>query len=220
MIGASIPTSWDLARKREYRATPSQPVHNYSSAHILFQLEPGLEILKPASPYAWVMDLITVIHDNEELEPSGDGGKGGLRFGAEGANGLSIDFNTGIASIKSICTTTAKGKDVLGEKDSLHEKHEDGHLYQEISPQHPAWATNMRIERFEVFDLGGPVSEPTTVEREEAADRKRQQAAELAAMQLKFDIRKDLGLFQESTPPLVGETELKRRIEGFGSGGA
>ena len=35
----------------------------------------------------------------------------------------------------------------------------------------------MRIWKLEVFDLGGPVSKPATVEKEEEADRKRKKAA-------------------------------------------
>lgn len=188
---------------------------------MLFQLEPRLEILKPMSPYAWIMDLITIIDGDADPKTGAGGGKAGLRFGAEGGSGLSVDSGTGNASLRSIGATAGDHDGVQKEKEILQgEKDFRGALYQDISPQQPAWETKLQIEKLEIFDLGGPECEPTTVAKEEEADRKREKDAEMAARRVQFMKAQGSDLIQKPSPPLVGETELKRRIEGFGSGGA
>lgn len=78
--------------------------------------------------------------------------------------------------------------------------------------------TWMRIQKFEIFDLDGPASEPTTAEIEEEADRKRKEAAERAAFRRQFNSGGAVAV-KKVAEPEVGEAELKKLIEGFGSGG-
>lgn len=108
-----------------------------------------------------------------------------------------------------------EGDDGQGEKSGARSQKDQGSLYHDISPQQPAWEATMRIRKLEVFDLGGPMSEPTTMEKEEEADRNREKAA------LRLQSNKGGGgAVQKLTEPLVGEAELRRRIEGSGSDGA
>ncbi len=79
--------------------------------------------------------------------------------------------------------------------------------------------TWMRIEKFEIFDLDGPASEPTRAEIEEEADRKRKEAAERAAFRRQFNRGGGAFAVKKVAAPEVGEAELKKPIEGFRSGG-
>lgn len=192
-----------------------QPLHSYRCAHMLFQLEPRLEILKPSSAGAWIMDLISIIDGSEAVVVR----KGELRFGVEEGSGMALNFDTGVARLRSPGGTAEADDDVQGgEKKGVQTEISDQRsLYQDLSPQ-AAWETRMRIEKFEIFDLDGPASEPTTAEIEEEADRKRKEAAERAAFRRQFNSGGAVAV-KKVAEPEVGEAELKKLIEGFGSGG-
>lgn len=213
-FGACVPTPWDLQRQRRYKANPAQNPHNYTSDHVLFQLEPRLELLLPDAD-AWIMDLISITDSGTET-----GNKGGLRFGADGGSGLSVDFDTGIATLRSVSVTKgneSEDSEKQGEKSRGKTK---GSPYTDISAMGegaggPAdgWETRMRVHKLEIYDLGGSVAKPFD-EKVPTVVR----SPRLRSQQVTVQINKGSeGAVLTPPEPQVGRDELRKRIEGFGS---
>ena len=78
------------------------------------------------------------------------------------------------------------------------------------------WKSSVKIRKLEIYDLGGPVLDPFS-EEETATDEYEQRLVSKVST-LQVDERyNDAGL--KSSQPQVGEAELRKRIEGFGSSG-
>ena len=211
-FGACIPTPWDLQRRREYKANPAQRVHTYAPDHVLFQLEPKLEILLPDTN-AWVMDLISVIDSDAET-----GRKGGVRFGADGGSGLSVDFDTGIATLGSIPLSKENESEDTEKQDEQSHKSaytDISAVEEEAEGLADEWETSMRVQRFEIYDLGGSVARPFD-ENAAAVPRRSRLRSNEAKPHTK---RPSEGVLLTPPEPEVGRDELRKRIEGFGSGG-
>lgn len=218
-IGACMPTPWDIERQRSFRASPPQKQHRYTPDHMLFQLEPRHEILRPEAN-SWIMDLIHITISDPE-----SGTKGSLRFGPEGASGLNVDFDSGIATLRNI--TPSKDEDTTHQEGN--QKREKGpstptgSTYHTISPSttpsdNPAkedWATSLRIQKLTLYDLGGHATAPF----EEQLAQKPQLRAPSPEPYRKQVIKGGTAPVPKTTEPHVGEEELKRRIKGFGSSG-
>ncbi len=183
---------------------------------MLFQLEPRLEILIPDGD-AWIMDLIHITDSNAET-----GKKGGLIFATEGQSGLSVDFETGIAILRSVPATKRNdSKDFEKQSEQSHSQTQ-GRGYTDIASadaeargQANEWETRMRVQKFEIYGLGGPVATPFD-EKPAAVPRR----PRLRSKEVNVPINKGSeGTVLMPPEPEVGRDELKRRIEGFGFGG-
>ena len=213
-FGACIPTPWDLQHERKYKANPAQGIHTHTPDHRLFQLEPRLEILLPDTD-AWIMDLISITDSDAETEM-----KGGVRFGAEGGSGLYLDFDTGIATLRSIHITKQNKRENTEKQSEQSHSQTSGFEYTDINALKegaggPAneWETEMRIQKFEIYDLGGSAAKRFN---ETAAGAP--QIPRLRWKEFKPQINKDLeGAVLTPPEPQIGRDELKKRIEGFGS---
>lgn len=203
-----MPTPWDIERQRSFRASPPQKLHCYTSNHMLFQLEPSHKILQPDAA-AWIMDLIHILTDDLE-----NGRKGGLRFGAEGSSGLFADFDSGIATLRHI----TKNEDDSNQEPRSENPPTPNNAYHPISAlahgeerSTSDWETVMRIQKLEIYDLGGHVTPPF---EEELAQKPRLRTPSPAPY--KIPVPK----VEKLTEPKVGEEELSRRIQGFGPSGS
>ncbi|MCJ1456963.1 hypothetical protein MMC28_007329 [Mycoblastus sanguinarius] len=136
-LGAYIPTPWDINGERSFKVGP---------AHTLFQLEPRHEHLRAQKPEAWISDLISIDTDTDTEQNR----KGALRFGAKGGSGLSIDFDAGTATLKSMAVT--------GDSANKEENTEQDIGYQDANTagEGPGWETRVRIDKLEVYQLDGP----------------------------------------------------------------
>ena len=202
IVGACMPTPWDLERQRSFRASPPQKLHTYTPDHVLFQLEPCQKILRPQKD-AWIMDLIHIINSDTESRR-----KGGLQFGAENGNGLFVDFDNGTATLKHFhAPENEKDQSKQTVKPSTHSS-----AYHSISP--PAqvstdWETRIEIRKLQIYDLGG---HPTPPFEEQPVPKP----------QLRTVSSEPQIITTGTTPPAkvseleVGEEELKKRIMGFG----
>lgn len=205
-----MPTPWDLERRRSFRASPPQKRNRYTPDHMLFQLEPCHEILKPDAA-AWIMDLIHIIDDDIE-----SGKRGGLRFGIEGESGLLVDFDTGIAKLRNV---TASKHDADQEKQT-EKPPTPNSAYHCISAlanggkPASAWETVMRIQKLEIYDLGGHATPPF---EEQLAEKPRLRTPSPKLRQMQVS-KGDAAPAEKPSEPRVGEEELKKRIEGFGRG--
>ena len=206
-----MPTPWDIERQRSFRASPPQKLHRYTPDHMLFQLEPCLEILRPEAD-AWIIDLIHMTDSDAET-----GRKGGLKFGAEGGSGLFVDFDSGIATLRNV--TTNKNE---ADQDKQSEKHSrPSSTYHSISSfangGNPAedWETSLRIQKLEIYDLGGHVTAPF---EEQLAEKPRLRTASPEPYRMQV-IKQGAAPVSHVSEPQVGEEELRKRIKGFGSSG-
>lgn len=183
---------------------------------MLFQLEPRLEILIPDDD-AWIMDLINITDSNAET-----GKKGGLVFGTEGQSGLSVDFDTEIAMLRSVPATKRNdSKDIEKQSEQSHSQTQECGYKDIISADAEAggqaneWETRMRVQKFEIYDLKGSVATPFD-EKAAAVPRR----PRLRSKEVNLLINKGSeGAVLTPPEPEVGRDELKKRIEGFGSGG-
>lgn len=214
-----MPTPWDLDRERSFRASPAQKLHRYTPDHVLFQLEPRHRLLRPEAD-AWIMDLIHLTDSDPE-----SGTKGVLRFGAEGESGLYVDFNSGIATLRSV--TTSKGDDASNNREKPSEKKTS------TSPNNSAyhsvdssaanagettaknWETTLRIQKLELYDLGGHATTPF---EEQSAEKPRLRAASPIPYRTQAYKKGASAPALATSVPQVGEEELKKRIQGFGPG--
>ena len=206
-----MPTPWDIERQRSFRASPPQKINRYTPDHMLFQLEPKHEILR-SEPNAWIMDLIHVKNSDPE-----SGTKGGLRFGAEGASGLSVDFDTGIATFRIITSSPGDG--------NLSNRNEGPPnptcAYHTISSptneRQPAedQSTSLMVKRLEIYDLGGHATEPF---EEQLAKKPQLRTASPEPYRLQI-IKGGTAPLPKDSESGVGEDVLRARIEGFGSSG-
>lgn len=204
-FGACISTPWDLQHQRKYKANPAQETNMCTLGHILFQLEPRLEILLPDTD-AWIMDLINITDGDAET-----GRKGGVRFGAEGGSGLSVDFDTGIATLRSVHITEQNKRENTEKQGEQSHGQTSGFAYTDLRALDggaggPAneWETRMRIQKFEIYSLGGSLAKSSN---EEAA----------GAPRISIDWK--VAVPTPPEPPQIGRDQLKKRIEGFGSVG-
>ena len=213
-FGAFIPTSRELQYQRKYKANPARGIHTHTPDHILFQLEPRLEILIPDTD-AWIVDLIDITDSDAETER-----KGGVRFGAEGGSGLYVNFDTGIATLRSIHITEQNKRENTEKQGEQGHNQTSGFVYTDISALKkgaggPAneWETRMRIQKFEIYGLRGSVAKPINVKAAGAP-----QISRLSSKEPKPQINKGLGGAVLTPPePQIGRDQLKKRIEGFGS---
>lgn len=152
------------------------------------------------------MDLIHIISGGTE-----NGKEGGLRFGAEGGSGLFVDFDSGIATLRNVTTIT---EDATQNTQSEKEPSTPSSAYYSICPSadgdKPAnnWETSMRVQKFEIYDLGGHATAPF---EEELAEKPQLRAAS------PLPYRKQVIKVAEKPPmPQIGGEELRKRIQGFG----
>ena len=121
-----------------------------------------MEILLPDTD-AWITDLINIIDSHAET-----GRKGGVRFGAEGGSGLSVDFDTGIATLRSVHNTEGNKRENTEKQGEQSHSQASGFTYTDISAfeegaaglANNEWETRMRVQRIEIYDLGGSVAKP------------------------------------------------------------
>ena len=210
-----MPTPWDVERKRAFRASPPQKLHRYTPNHLLFQLEPCHEILRPESD-AWIMDLLHIIDGDTESGSK----KGGLRFGPEKGSGLCVDFDSGVATLRNATAgRDGAGRDKQGETLSPP----NSAAYQSIRPSANGgdaapdiWETSMRIRKLELYDLGGHATAPF---EEMLAEKPQLRTASPEPYRPPvFDAGAGAAPVQKPSVPRVGEGELKERIQGFGPG--
>lgn len=204
-IGACIPTPWDIERQRSFRASPPQKVHCYTPDHMLFQLEPCQEILHP-EPNAWIMDLAQIT-DSE------------LKFGAEEASGLRVDFTRGVATLKSV-GSEQDSADLLTQSPDPSSLSSTYHTLEpsanSINPSHTqSWFSSLVIDKFEVYDLGGHATLPF----EEQLYPKPLLRTLTPEPQSTPVIKSEAPPETEKSMPRVDGWELKGRIIGFGSSG-
>ena len=219
-IGACMPTPWDIDLERSFRASPPQKLHRYTPDHVLFQLEPCHRILRPKAD-AWIMDLIHLTDSDPE-----SGTKGGLRFGAEGESGLCVDFNSGIATLRNV--TMSKEDDANNNQEKPTEKKTstapknsayhsvDSSTANACEAAAKNWETNLRIQKFKLYNLGGHATTPF---EEQLAEKPRLRTASPVPYRTQACIKgASAPATEKPSVPQVGEEELKKRIQGFGPG--
>ena len=216
VFGAYIPTPWDLQSERKYRAVPTRIWDTYSAPHTLFQLQPMLEILRPNHD-AWIMDLITVTPTDES-----EGRKGGIDFGRKKGTGISIDFDTGIACMRSN-PAAAEDHSIAEEGDPEKISCSEAGSYDDIGRTHyistSAWETIMCIEKLEIFDLGGEPSKSFDEIEHTGAQAGlpwRPYPVDPVALKSDMEVQQRAAAARKEQPK-VEERVLKARIEGFGS---
>ena len=216
-IGACMPTPWDIDRERSFRASPPQKLHRYTPDHMLFQLEPSLEILRPESD-AWIMDLIHLTNPDPKT-----GKKGGLRFGSEGESGLSVDFDTGIATLRNTPTSkpSASHTNIPSEKEKASPPITSA--YHTLNSPATAnknttdtWTTRVRIQTLNLYDLGGHATAPF---EEQLAQKPQLRTASPDMPERTQAFDQAAAPIEKASEPQVGEEVLKKRIQGFGPGG-
>ena len=206
-----MPTPWDIERRRSFRASPPQKRNRYTPDHMLFQLEPSHEILKPDAA-AWIMDLIHIIDGDIET-----GRKGGLKFGTEGGSGLVVDLDSGIAKLRNVTTS----KDDADQALQNEKPPTPNNAYHSISALanggKPArdWETIMRIQKLEIYDLGGHA---TPAFEEQLAEKPRLRTPSPRSQRTQVS-KGGAAAAEKRSEPRVGKEELKKRIEGFGPSG-
>ena len=198
-----MPTPWDLNRQCAFRASPPQKLHRYTPEHTLFQLEPVLEILRPEAADAWIMDLIHVAAGHLDT-----GSKGSLSFGTEEKSGLSVDFDSGIATLRYVPSTSrASSHSDLSTRDSG--------AYSTITPSDNSWSSSLRIQTIDLYDLGGHATPPFE-ESLSPKPRLRTPSPEPHRIQV---FKGGKAPAEREAETRVDEEELRRRIEGFGVSG-
>ena len=206
-----MPTPWDIERCRSFRASPPQKRNRYTPDHMLFQLEPSHVILKP-DPAAWIMDLIHMLDGDIET-----GRRAGIRFGTEGGSGLVVDLDSGIAKLRNVTTSKHDADQALqSEKPSTPRN-----AYRSISAlangckPASAWEIIMRIQRLEIYDLGGHATPPF---EEQLAEKPRLRTPSPTLQRTQVS-KGGAAAAEKRSEPRVGKEELKKRIEGFGPSG-
>ena len=204
-----MPTPWDIERQRAFRASPPQKLHRYTPDHMLFQLEPRHEISRP-EPDAWIMDLIYI----KDRDPE-SGTKGGLRFGAEGASGLSVDFDTGIATFRIITSSPGDGNLFNRDEGPRNPTSSYHTISSPTNERQPAKdrSTSLMVQKLEIYDLGGHATEPF---EEQLAQKPQLRTASPEPYRLQI-IKGGAAPLPKHSEPGVGEDVLRARIEGFGS---
>ena len=214
-----MPTPWDLSRERAFRASPPQKLHSYTPEHTLFQLEPVLEVLRSDAADAWVMDLIHVATRNLDT-----GSKGSMRFGIEGASGLSVDFDTGIATLRNVPSNRASSSSSDTNSSNLSSTRNSS-AYHTVTPptQNPAdrkaWCSSLRVHTLELYDLGGHATPPF---EETLVPRPRLRRPSPEEIRIRVVVRGGTEKEKEKEGEAerrVEGGELRRRIEGFGGEG-
>ena len=164
------------------------------------------------------MDLIHFnINDDDNAK---NGKKGGLRFGAEGGSGLYVDFDSGIATLSNITTITSKN-DTDTDQTTPSEK-----ISNPINTYHSSanadtttttnWTTSIRIANLSLYDLGGHATAPF---EDQLVPQPQLRSASPPVSYRAVGFNQGAGPIEKPSAPQVGEEELKKRIEGFGSGG-
>lgn len=217
VMGACIPTPWDIDQDRSFRASPPQKLHRYTPGHVLFQLEPCHRMLRPEAN-AWIMDLIHLTDSDPEI-----GTKGSLRFGAEGESGLYVDFIKGIATLKNAIMSEeddANNNQGNPSEKNPSKKPKDSAYHSVDSAANAAesatnnWETNLRIQKFELYDLGGHATAPF---EENLAEKPRLRAASPVPYRTHaYKKGASAPATKKPSVPQVGGEELKKRIQGFG----
>ena len=190
-----MPTPWDTERQRSFRASPPQKLHRYTPDHMLFQLEPRQEILRP-EPDAWIMDLIHITANDAKTNT-----KGSLTFGAKDTTGLHVDFTNRTATLKNTTTTTPSTPTHPQQPATYH-------------PTSPAsdLETSLRIQHLEIYNLGGHATTPF---EEQLAEKPRLRTVSPKPSGIQV-IRGGEAPAPPVSEPRVSEEELRRRIRGFG----
>ena len=206
-----MPTPWDLTRERAFRASPPQKLHRYTPEHTLFQLEPVLEILRPEAADAWIMDLIHITAASH-LHP---GSKGSLSFGSENASGLSVDFDTGVATLRNLPSNRVSSSDTdLSTRTSC--------AYHAVTPstipahQDKSCSSSLRIHTLSLYDLGGHATAPF---EEQMVPKPRLRTPSPTLSRIEVVRGGGAAPAVKEAEIRVDEEELRRRIEGFGGEG-
>ena len=137
------------------------------------------------------MDLIHLINNDDDETKSGK--RGGLRFGVEGGSGLYVDFDSGVATLSNTSAQTSA----------------PNNTYRSSGTTTTNWTTSMRIEKLDLYDLGGHATAPF---EEQLVPKPRLRSASPPVTYRAQRV-------EQAAAPQVGVEELKKRIEGFGSGG-
>ena len=147
-FGAYIPTPWGVQRKREHKAGPT----GYSGpAHFLLQLEPRLEI-KRSDPEVWMVDLVNVDAHNAEK-----GRKGRVTFGNEGETSMVLDFDIGLAALKSAAAEEYSADKEKNAESSFCSPYRHLRVDAKYGAKACSWEISMGIQKLEVHDLGYPI---------------------------------------------------------------
>lgn len=158
------------------------------------------------------MDLIHIIDGDKE-----NGMKGGLRFGQEGGSGLSVAFNTGTATLKNFSTPENEANHSQQSDDSSPPHSSSYHSINpdaiEDKPANNNWETSMRIQKFEIYDLGGHATVPF---EEQLAEKPRLRTASPEPLRTQVLLQKGTASTEKPSEPAVGGEELRKRIQGFG----
>lgn len=186
VLGAFMPTPWDLERQRAFRASPPRNLDGaHTPDHMFFQLEPCQRVLWPEAG-AWIMDLIEITNSDPER-----GTKGSIRFGAEGASGLSVDLDNGTATFRSIASSTRDSTD----RESVVKPISSYHTIDSSEAPAADWSSSLRVRNLSLYDMGGDAILP-------------------------FEKQAPPPKTSYPAPPSVsevGDEELRKRIQGFGS---
>lgn len=158
------------------------------------------------------MDLIQIIDSESESKT-----KGGLRFGTAGGSGLSVDFDSGIATLRNDTTD----KDNTNQNKQSENPPPPYSAYHSISPSldgaHPPYnfSTSMRAQKLSIYNLGGHATTPF---EELLAEKPRLRTVSPKPIRMQV-IEKGAVPVPKVGEPRVGEEELRKRIQGFGSPG-
>ena len=189
----------------------------YVAPHTLFRLVPCLEILYPDHD-AWITDLVSTIGTDKYQER-----KGGLNFGEPSSTGLSIDFDTKTATMRS--RPTEMHNPFISETEIEKQCESPSNRYYDIGREHNistgAWETSMRIQKFEMFAVGGKWSKPLdsveyTNHKYELPSRFQKEDSRDKWLGGKVERRAVAGTTARMQEPKVSDEVLKKRIQGFG----
>ena len=101
------------------------------------------------------MDLIHVAAGDLDT-----GSKGSVSFGTEGAGGLNVDFDNGIATLRHVPSTSpASSPSSLSSDDPCNRSTRDSSspncAYRTLTPDDESWSSSLRIDTLDLYDLGG-----------------------------------------------------------------
>ena len=162
--------------------------------------------MRPEAADAWIMDLIHIAAGDLDT-----GSKGKLSFGTAGKSGLSVDFDTGIATLRHVPSTSRTS---YSDPSDLSTR--DSHSYRPLTPSTTAldkpWSSSFRIHSLNLYELGGDVTPPFE-EQLDPKPRLRTPEPELHRIQV---VRGGEAPAEKEEENRVDGEELRRRIDGFG----
>jgi hypothetical protein len=183
----SMPFPWGSEGKDNTRP-------HIGASHGLFQLEPTLQVLRPIRPWSLSADMLSLDNAAE---------KGVLRFGKKGESGLALDFNQGLATLRSL-SSKAEDASMLGASRS---EEVDGYRDIGLVAKEDGWETSMRIRSLDLYVM--EVESPPLAE--EVDQKKQDELRTIEAHRLA-----ELDRVAREAGPKVSEEELRKRIQGIG----